>query len=82
MAKLGLANKELSNDEGEVMGLLQVAVELLNENDDEVMGDKDANKKAKQFLEKNKKKNSSTTTTSTTVERGIELLSYLASKTQ
>ena len=73
LAKLGLADKTLSANEGEMMGLLQASVQLLygvtpSELDDE-------------RLSKIKSYEVSTKPT-TAIERGIEVLSYLASKTQ
>lgn len=62
-AKIGLSNKSLSADEGEVMGLLDVAIDLLFE--DEAVED----------LHSNIGKES------TSMDRGIEVLAYLVSKT-
>lgn len=64
-AKIGLSNKSLSADEGEVMGLLDVAIDLLFE--DEAVED----------LHSNIGKES----TSIDMDRGIEVLAYLVSKT-
>ena len=72
-AKIGLASKALSADEGEVNGLLDVAIELLF---DEEKCDSENNIKK---LPKNAPSSSKEYTTS--MERGIEVLAYLASKT-
>jgi len=73
LAKLGLADKVLSANEGEVMGLLQIAVELLDQEHESVRGNLIA-RDATKFVG-----NSSATTA---VERGVEIIGYLASKTQ
>ena len=76
IAKLGLANKDISSDEGEVFGLLQVAAEL-------VMGTDDGDEK--QLMEKTKnikrRDEPCSTSGSTATDRGLEVLSYLCSKT-
>ena len=59
-AKIGLSNKSLSANEGEVMGLLDVAIDLLFEDED---------------MQSNIGKES------TSIDRGIEVLAYLVSKT-
>ncbi len=64
MAKLGLANKHTSSDEGELFALLEVAVGLLGE--DQLSTN--SNLASDNF-------------NSVPLERGIELLSYLATKT-
>ena len=61
-AKIGLSNKSLSADEGEVMGLLDVAIDLLFEDEDDDL-------------------HSNVGTESTSMDRGIEVLVYLVSKT-
>ena len=61
MAKLGLADKAVSSDEGELMSLLEVAGGLV--------------------IESSKNINDSSSGSLTQLERGIELLSYLSSKT-
>jgi len=61
-AKIGLSNKSLSADEGEVMGLLDVAIDLLFEDEDDEL-------------------HSNVGTESTSIDRGIEVLAYLVSKT-
>lgn len=71
LAKLGLADKALSANEGEVMGLLQISVELIYDDT------------AKTFQESPTVKRSEGSPNPTTaIERGVEVLSYLASKTQ
>lgn len=79
-AKIGLASKALSEDKGEVMGLLDVAIELLFDEDgldpSDVKGN-DASKKALSKLPPN----SATETETTSMDRGIEVISYLAQKT-
>ena len=74
MAKLGLANKESSDDEGELFGLLEVAAGLLEESDESLsekgVDDEQRKKTQKVDLGKN-----------TSVDRAVELLSYLSSKT-
>jgi protein unc-45 len=72
VAKLGLADKVLSANEGEVIGLLQIAVDLLNGEAESQSGDLIS--KANRF--------GANSTASTAVERGIEIICYLASKTQ
>lgn len=64
MAKLGLADKELSSDEGEIMGLLEIAAGLLEE-------DISDNVSNKQTISKS----------TAPLERGVELLNYLSTKT-
>lgn len=84
MAKLGLASKgvDSSNGEGEVMGLLQVATDLLYEDDNEESLTTDIKTKLKiNSTRKIPGGQSDHHYASTTTERGIELLSYLASKT-
>lgn len=71
MAKLGLSEKSLSSDEGELIALLQVATGLLHEQEvDETAEDT----RGKVSLYSSENYNPS-------LERGVELLSYLASKT-
>ncbi|GFH43701.1 hypothetical protein CTEN210_00174 [Chaetoceros tenuissimus] len=64
MAKLGLADKELSSDEGEIMGLLEIAAGLLEED----ISDNDSN-------------NQTVSKYTAPLERGVELLNYLSTKT-
>ncbi|KAL7535198.1 hypothetical protein ACHAXR_006334, partial [Thalassiosira sp. AJA248-18] len=79
-AKIGLASKALSSDEGEVMGLLDVAIELLFEHDeyDELEGDTKSNSKSKAL---SMVPTSAAAGESTSMERGIEVMAYLVSKT-
>jgi hypothetical protein len=77
-AKIGLASKVLSEDEGEVMELLDVAIELLFD-DDETEAPASSNMAKKKYLPKLPRTNSLTETTS--MDRGIEVITYLASKT-
>lgn len=74
-AKIGLASKALSADEGEVKGLLDVAIELLFEE-----GKCDAEKKTK-IHPIPKQAPVSTSECTTSMERGVEVLAYLVSKT-
>ena len=73
VAKLGLSNKEAQKDEGEVMGMLQAACDLLE--DDNTNDDDDPSKKnaAKEEL---KLRHFSSFATSS-VERAVEMISYL-----
>lgn len=73
VAKLGLADKALSANEGEVMGLLQISVELLYE---------DTTRAIQEDLLPSVKRSDGTPKPTTAIERGVEVLSYLASKTQ
>jgi len=73
LAKLGLADKALSANEGEVMGLLQISVELLYE---------DSAKEIQEDLLPSVKRSDGSPKPTTAIERGVEVLSYLASKTQ
>lgn len=66
-AKIGLASKALSADDNQVMGLLDIAIELL-----ELEVDVSIAPRANQ---------SSSKTESTSMDRGIEVMAYLASKT-
>ena len=66
-AKIGLASKALSADDNQVMGLLDVAIELLELEDDASIAPR-ANE-------------SSSKAESTSMDRGIEVMAYLASKT-
>ena len=71
--KLGLADKMLASNEGEVMGLLQVAVELLDE----------AHSESDRLLQEARKiGNEQASIATTSVERGVEVLGYLSAKTQ
>ena len=77
IAKLGLANKDLSADEGEVFGLLQIAAEL-------VTGTAEDNNQLIQKTAKIKRSSvdgSASSSDTTAIDRGIEVLSYLCSKT-
>lgn len=77
IAKLGLANKDLSADEGEVFGLLQIAAELVtgtSENDEQLI--QKTNK-----IKRGNGTNSASSSDSTAIDRGVEVLSYLCSKT-
>ena len=73
LAKLGLADKALSANEGEVMGLLQLSVELLYE---------DTATTIQEDMLPSVKRSDGSPKPTTAIERGIEVLSYLASKTQ
>lgn len=82
-AKIGLASKALSADNDEVMELLDVAIELLFEEDDNNPGgerDVESSSKAKAFLT-TKQALSNAAGDSTSMDRGIEVMAYLASKT-
>ncbi len=74
-AKIGLASKALSSDEGEVTGLLDVAIELLF---DVEMCDSGNDTMS---LSLQKQEPLSTREYTTSMERGIEVLAYLVSKT-
>jgi hypothetical protein len=66
-AKIGLASKALSEDEGEVIELLDVAIELVFNED---------------VLDASNTKSTTITSAETTsIDRGIEVISYLAQKT-
>ena len=90
-AKIGLASKALSADEGEVMGLLDVAIELLFDEDEcgDEQGDENgksnggtsSSSKAKRASSLANKVPTSAAGGSTSMDRGIEVLAYLASKT-
>jgi hypothetical protein len=69
-AKIGLASKALSEDDGEVMSLLDVAIELLFEEDE---GGTERDGKSKQKPESSSE--------STSMDRGIEVMTYIVSKT-
>jgi len=77
VAKLGLSERE--SDEGEIMGLLLAACELL---EDSGQGNDDGDKAAKKKVEKSKTelKHFSSFATSS-VERAIEMITYLISHT-
>lgn len=75
-AKIGLASKALSADEGEVKGLLDVAIELLFDE-----GKCDAEKKTKIHPIPKQAPVSITSECTTSMERGVEVLAYLVSKT-
>lgn len=66
-AKIGLASKALSEDDGEVMSLLDVAIELLFEADEGAI--------SKSVSE------SESSSESTSMDRGIEVMTYIVSKT-
>ena len=72
VAKLGLANKDLSSDEGQIFGLLQVAAELLMDTEG-----KDASVQRDEVL----RRRNWSPSESSAVDRGVEVLSYLCSKT-
>ncbi|KAL3806885.1 hypothetical protein ACHAXA_000795 [Cyclostephanos tholiformis] len=74
MAKIGLASKSLSTDEGEVVELLDVAIELLFEEEEGDFKD-ETRRLAKQVS------SSKVALGSTSMERGVEVLAYLVSKT-
>ena len=74
-AKIGLASKALSEDEGEVMDLLDIAIELLfDENGLVSPSDKNVSAKLSKLPQ-------SISTETTSMDRGIEVVSYLAQKT-
>ena len=72
VAKLGLSNKEAQKDEGEVMGMLQAACDLLEDDDD---GNND-NGSPRPTKDETKLRHFSSFTTSS-VERAVEMISYL-----
>ena len=81
-AKIGLASKALSQDDSQVMGLLDVAIELLFE-EDEGCVEADSKAKSKQnalTLKKSLPKLESSSE-STSIDRGIEVMTYIVSKT-
>jgi len=82
-AKIGLASKALSEDRGEVMGLLDVAIELLF--DETEQGNDIAPAANENALSAMKKLPTSSNrfpeTESTSMDRGIEVMAYLAAKT-
>ena len=82
-AKIGLASKALSADDGEVMGLLDVAIELLFEEDEGgAFEDDDDNVKAAKVNALTQRVPSKAAAgESTSMDRGIEVLAYLVSKT-
>ena len=65
IAKLGMASKLLTQNEGEMVGMLQLAVDLIYED----MGGE------------GQQSSTSPDSPSTTIERGVEVLSYLTSRT-
>eukprot|EP00557_Chaetoceros_sp_GSL56_P002905 CAMPEP_0176503760 /NCGR_PEP_ID=MMETSP0200_2-20121128/15547_1 /TAXON_ID=947934 /ORGANISM="Chaetoceros sp., Strain GSL56" /LENGTH=1176 /DNA_ID=CAMNT_0017903097 /DNA_START=57 /DNA_END=3587 /DNA_ORIENTATION=- len=71
MAKLGLSDKNLSSDEGELVALLHVATGLLQGHETDERAN-DVRSEVRFY---------STETYNAPLERGVELLSYLASKT-
>ena len=82
IAKLGLANKDLSSDEGEIFGLLQIAAELVTgtaEDDKQLI--RKTNKIKSGSGSGNTASSSSSPSDTTAIDRGIEVLSYLCSKT-
>eukprot|EP00984_Skeletonema_dohrnii_P002441 scaffold842_cov101-Skeletonema_dohrnii-CCMP3373.AAC.3 len=80
-AKIGLASKALSEDDGEVMALLDIAIELLFEEDEGINeGDGKSNSKQK-ALEISKSLPRSVSSESTSMDRGIEVMTYIVSKT-
>ena len=83
-AKIGLASKALSEDDSEVMALLDIAIELLFE-EDEGNNDSDGKSKSKQkAIELSRslpQSVSSSSSESTSMDRGIEVMTYIVSKT-
>jgi len=80
-AKIGLASKALSEDDGEVMALLDIAIELLFEEDEGINeGDGKSNSKQK-ALKISKSLPRSVSSDSTSMDRGIEVMTYIVSKT-
>ena len=75
-AKIGLASKALSEDDGQVMGLLDVAIELLFEEDEDFV---ESESKSKHELTKSLPQLESSESTS--MDRGIEVMTYIVSKT-
>lgn len=75
VAKLGLADKSLSSDEGELFSILEVAAGLLG-GDDEC-----ANSDIKNRPETSLTRQDIDNYSGSPVERGIELLSYLSTRT-
>jgi len=73
-AKLGLSNKNFSSDDGEIFALLEVAATLL---DDKEIGSTNMNNSSLDNCMNGRQ----STATSSAIERGIEVLSYLSSKT-
>lgn len=71
IAKLGLADKNLDTNEGDVMALLQIAAELLND-DESGMEGSDLIAKTTGIANQS----------GTSIERGVEVIGYLSSKTQ
>lgn len=71
-AKLGLADTKTCSDEGEIIALLQVGTQLLFQDPSSLS--------ISPSLEK-KNTSSISTTTSPSIQRGIEILSYVATKT-
>lgn len=71
IAKLGMADKNLEANEGDVMELLQIASELLNDDESSVPR---SDLMAKSAVV--------TSQAATSAERGIEVIGYLSSKTQ
>lgn len=69
VAKLGMADKNLESNDGDVMELLRIASELLDEDESEGV--------ANELITKG-----SFTMATTSVERGIEVIGYLSSKTK
>ena len=84
-AKIGLASKALSEDDGEVMALLDIAIELLFEEDEgnDESDDKSTSKQRANKLSKHlpKTMSSSSSSESTSMDRGIEVMTYIVSKT-
>jgi len=83
IAKLGLASDAKNvEDEGNVMELLQIATELLNESEDIDEEELDSLElRTKKSLNLNTKRSPLGNVATTSIERGIEILGYLASKT-
>ncbi len=83
-AKIGLASKALSEDDGEVMALLDIAIELLFEEDE---GDNESDaksiskQKAIELAKSLPKSVPSSSVESTSMDRGIEVMTYIVSKT-
>lgn len=69
VAKLGMADKNLESSSSDVMELLQIASELLDEDESDEVENKVIKK-------------GSFVMATTSIERGIELIGYLSSKTQ
>jgi len=83
-AKIGLASKALSEDEGEIIALLDIAIELLfeeDEGDNESDVKSNSKQKAIELSKSLPKSVQSPSVESTSMDRGIEVMTYIVSKT-